>query len=150
MKLHQLQMKLCEVNCGDFIIWREDELVILRIKKDEVFLKDKATEFFKYPVLPELVGKWYTRVPLTLPDMKLPMQESSSSSEPTKTPQISTEQKWCYCNGEESGNMIGCENDDCVIQWFHVECLRIKRISKKAWYCPDCCKGNHSTKRTAC
>ena len=98
---HQLQMKLCEVNCGDFIIWREDELVILRIKKDEVFLKDKATEFFKYGVLSELVGKGYTRVPLTSPDMQLPMQESSSSSEPTKTPQTSTEQKWCYCNGED-------------------------------------------------
>jgi hypothetical protein len=92
---------------------------------------DKATEFFKYGVLPELVGKWYTRVPLTSPDMQLPMQESSSSSEPTKTPQTSTEQKWCYCNGEESGNMIGCENDDCAIQWFYVECLKSSVYPRK-------------------
>ena len=133
---------------------------------------DKATDFFKYGVLPELVGKWYTRVPLISPDMQLPMQESSSSSEPTKTPQTSTEQKWVriheriigvvrpkytiVCNGEvyhsmqESGNMIGCENDDCAIQWFHVECLRIKHIPKKAWYCPECRKGKHSTMRTVC
>ena len=95
-------------------------------------------------------SKWYTRVPLTSPDMQLPMQESSSSSEPTQTPQTSTEQKWRYCNGDESGNMTGCENDDCAIQWFHIECLRIKRIPKKAWYCPDCRKGKHLTKRTAC
>ena len=60
----QLQMELCGVNYCDFVIWRASELVIIRINKDEAFLIeaiDKATTFFKYGVLPELIAKWYTR-----------------------------------------------------------------------------------------
>ena len=57
----QLQMELCGVNYCDFVIWRASELVI---NKDEAFLIkviDKATTFFKYGVLPELIAKWYTQ-----------------------------------------------------------------------------------------
>ena len=34
----QLQMKVCEVEYADFVIWRESELVVLRIEKDSAFL----------------------------------------------------------------------------------------------------------------
>ncbi len=59
----QLQTKLCEVDNGDSVKWNESELVILR---DEEFLMtaiEKATEFFKYSILPELLGKWYSKPP---------------------------------------------------------------------------------------
>lgn len=49
---------------GDFVVWRESELVVIRINKDMQFLQDamdKATEFFKYGILPELIAKRYTR-----------------------------------------------------------------------------------------
>ena len=42
-------MLLCEVNYGDFIIWREDELVILRIEvflKETMLLNSSSTVFF--------------------------------------------------------------------------------------------------------
>ena len=57
-------MKLCMVTFCDFVMWREDELVIIRIDLDEQFVTeaiDKATTFFKYGILPEVVAKWYTR-----------------------------------------------------------------------------------------
>ncbi len=53
----QLQMKLCDLNYADFIIWRESELVVIRIEQDLTFLEEalhKAKEFFKYGILPEL------------------------------------------------------------------------------------------------
>ena len=135
-------MKHCNVEYADFVIWRPMELVILRIAKDEVFLNEameKATKFFKYGVLPELVGKWYTHVPSPTTQQELhDALQQRCSHDTVRTPD--TGRKWCYCNGEESGKMICCENDNCSIQWFHVGCLKIKRIPKKAWYCPDCRK----------
>ena len=38
------------------------------------------------------------------------------------------------------GNMICCDNGDCLIKWFHLTCLKMKEacIKKGKWYCPDC------------
>ena len=47
---------------------------------------------------------------------------------------------YCYCNGPDEGKMIGCDNDKCVIQWFHLDCLKITSIPKGKWFCPDCRK----------
>lgn len=32
----------------------------------------------------------------------------------------------CYCRGGEHGQMVGCDNDDCPYQWFHLDCLKLK------------------------
>ena len=29
------------------------------------------------------------------------------------------EMTYCCCKGPDEGNMIGCENPDCLIEWFH-------------------------------
>ncbi len=58
-------MKICKVEYRDFVIWRENELIVLRIEKDELFLEeamDKANDFFKYGILPELLANWYTKL----------------------------------------------------------------------------------------
>lgn len=142
----QLQMKLCEVMYCDFVVWRVDELVNLRVSRDDEFLKeamDRATTFFKYGVLPELVGKWYTHPCSETSAVPTQDLEQPSSSSATTSNELSpTEKKWCYCRGEDSGEMIGCENDNCPILWFHTKCLKIKCIPKKAWYCPECRKKN--------
>ena len=37
--------------------------------------------------------------------------------------------------------MVGCDNDDCPYQWFHLDCLKLKAFPKsKTWYCPECQK----------
>ena len=59
-------MKLYGVDCCDFIVWRENELVLENISIDEEFLTpalEKATKFFIYGVMPELLGKWYSKLP---------------------------------------------------------------------------------------
>ena len=63
----QLQMKLCQTEYCDFIVWRPHDMVVLRIVLDEHFIDSaiaKAMLFFKAEVFPELVGKWYTKTPL--------------------------------------------------------------------------------------
>ena len=57
-------MQSWETNFGDFIVWRENELVVERIHIEKAFLSDaleKATSFLTYDVLPEILGKWYTK-----------------------------------------------------------------------------------------
>ena len=49
---------------------------------------------------------------------------------------------YCYCRLPEDGTMIGCDNPDCSIEWFHIECLKLPRApkGKSKWYCLDCSK----------
>lgn len=34
--------------------------------------------------------------------------------------------------------MIGCENEDCPREWFHMECLNLTTPPLGTWYCRDC------------
>ena len=128
-------MRLCERDYADFVIWRESELVVLRIGKGNVFIEEaiyKATDFFKYGVLPELFSRWYTRNPLviTTPEFTNDLNNLNSNS-PT------TEDLFCFCSEDKDDELIGCDGDSCSVEWFHMKCLRIKRVPKGKWYCPD-------------
>lgn len=48
------------------------------------------------------------------------------------------EPKYCTCNGVSVGTMVACDNKDCLIQWFHFECVGISAAPKGKWYCQDC------------
>ena len=32
--------------------------------------------------------------------------------------------------------MIGCDNEGCAIQWFHIYCLDLPEIPSGEWLCP--------------
>ncbi|XP_019757010.2 uncharacterized protein LOC109535537 [Dendroctonus ponderosae] len=65
--------------------------------------------------------------------------ELVSKSEPPKLPQP---QLYCYCRCpyDEVSEMIGCDSNDCEIEWFHFECVGIMVPPKGQWFCPDCRK----------
>ena len=48
---------------------------------------------------------------------------------------------WCMCkmDGTED-DLIMCEDSSCKIIWFHFKCMRIKKIPKGKWFCPECRK----------
>ncbi|PMD36509.1 hypothetical protein L207DRAFT_600570 [Hyaloscypha variabilis F] len=50
------------------------------------------------------------------------------------------EPRYCLCNRVSFGTMIGCENNDCEKEWFHLECVGLSEIPPRTtkWYCPDC------------
>lgn len=47
---------------------------------------------------------------------------------------------FCQCPYDEVSEMIACDAHDCVIEWFHFECVGIMDPPKGKWYCPDCKK----------
>ena len=52
------------------------------------------------------------------------------------------EKLYCFCNDVASGQMIGCDNLECSMEWFHFTCVNIKRIPRGKWFCKDCTSEN--------
>jgi inhibitor of growth protein 5 len=36
------------------------------------------------------------------------------------------------------GEMVGCDNAECAIEWFHFACVNLTSKPKGKWYCPTC------------
>ena len=66
---------------------------------------------------------------------------------------------YCTCHRVAFGGMIGCDNDDCEVEWFHFACVGLTEQVRTpcgamgvaivdvvatrmqptgAWYCADC------------
>ncbi|XP_078253210.1 inhibitor of growth protein 2 [Rhinoraja longicauda] len=48
------------------------------------------------------------------------------------------EPTYCLCNQVSYGEMIGCDNEECPIEWFHFSCVGLTYKPKGKWYCPKC------------
>ena len=57
----QVQLNLCEVEGGDFVVWTEGGIVVEAIFIDKSFMMQKSLKLdTSYRVLPEIIGKSYT------------------------------------------------------------------------------------------
>ncbi|KAL5489690.1 hypothetical protein EMCRGX_G018808 [Ephydatia muelleri] len=71
---------------------------------------------------------------------------SSNSFVPAPMPDLSSapidpnEPTYCLCRQVSFGEMIGCDNEDCPIEWFHFQCVGLTSKPKGRWYCPPCCQ----------
>ncbi len=45
---------------------------------------------------------------------------------------------YCTCKRIAFGDMIACDNDACIIEWFHYECVNMIKKPRNSWLCPDC------------
>ena len=133
----QTQLFVCDVDFCDFCVCTfgdKSDIYIERIHKNQVFWDDcvkKAKNVFNACLLPELIGHWYTQ-PRIMGNKSQHAELSATITTPTSN------DVYCYCHGPEKGRMIGCDNPDCSIQWFHIKCLKLKIVPKGNWYCPDC------------
>ena len=48
------------------------------------------------------------------------------------------EPTYCVCHQVSYGEMIGCDNVDCPVEWFHFACVGLSTKPKGKWYCPRC------------
>ena len=48
------------------------------------------------------------------------------------------EPTYCLCHQVSYGEMIGCDNPDCPIEWFHFACVGLTSKPKGKWFCPRC------------
>ena len=79
----------------------------------------KLTHFWRTCILPEVLGKWYTR---------------NHFSQPSSLPKAD---RVCYCRKSTDEDCVVCCNPNCPIITFHLSCLKIESIPK-TWYCPHC------------
>jgi inhibitor of growth protein 3 len=47
---------------------------------------------------------------------------------------------YCLCQQTSYGEMIGCDNDDCPYEWFHLPCvgLTLGTRPRGKFFCPNC------------
>lgn len=130
----------CQLFCTnraycDFVLWTNEDIHIERIYPDEEFWLSciqKAQVIFKTAILPELLGKLFSRPPKKL--------LSELSTEPGPSSDTAAE-CYCYCKGPERHNMIACDNPVCPYAWFHFDCLKLTAPPQtKQWFCPKCKK----------
>ncbi|GLV42010.1 hypothetical protein CBL_05031 [Carabus blaptoides fortunei] len=101
----QLQMLTTKIMYCDFVVWSPIEIYIERIIKEEEFLGNSiklevALNFHKKVILPELLGKCFTR---------------KNSNAVGRT--------LCLCQGYEDGRaMVKCNNETCSAQRYHLDC----------------------------
>jgi len=48
------------------------------------------------------------------------------------------EPTYCLCHQVSYGEMVGCDNLDCPIEWFHFTCVGLTAKPKGKWFCPKC------------
>ena len=122
----QLQMFVTNRTYCDFVVWTEKDLHTERLTLDDALIRSAlptARKFFSMCILPELLGKWYTR-PTTANDEPQELEEDSGL--------------WCHCKQKKGGDMVGCENRSCPAQWFHLECVGLTTLPHGKWYCRTC------------
>ena len=124
----------------DFVVWTPSKLHVERIKPNQSFQVQKADKFFSLAVMPELLGKWFTREQTAL----VPLFDSTMNDD------NDDDGTWCYCRQIKGGNMVGCENKCCKIKWFHMECLMMTEPPKGKWLCPDCHPGKKEIPNRNC
>lgn len=125
-------MSSCSLAFTDFVVWTEAAMHVERIERINTFFEEKvklAHHFFKFGVLPELIGKFYSQPQLQTLDTGLKTDAEESNSD-----------VWCYCRQNIDSMLTACDYESCKIQWFHFKCVGIKATPKGKWYCPECRK----------
>ena len=136
---HQVQGQLavCEKEYCDFICWTTVGMHTERITLEHSYLskiKPKLDAFFVKVLLPLLLTGRSANVNQPTP------QTNAKSSAPSTSGSSSSSRTYCWCNGEESGRMIACDNPKCKIEWFHFECAKLGRKPRGKWFCSEACK----------
>ena len=119
----QTQLLVTKYDYCDFFVMLTNDFVCIRIEPDkELFEKTsiKCKLFFEKAMLPELLAKFFREATI------------SNATTPGNV---------YYCNmSKEEDDLIGCDDKNCQIKWFHSKCLRIIKLPKGRWFCPECRK----------
>lgn len=70
-----------------------------------------------------------------------------STSDVLDMPVDPNEPTYCLCHQVSYGEMIGCDNQDCPIEWFHFGCVGLSSKPKGKWFCPKCREERDKKKR---
>ncbi|CAN6674575.1 hypothetical protein TRVA0_057S00276 [Trichomonascus vanleenenianus] len=82
----------------------------------------------------DLVDYFYNKVAVRINKLK----EYEMVRMPRKARRKTQEPTYCFCGEVSHGQMIGCDNENCPNEWYHMECLNLKSAPKGKWFCPVC------------
>ncbi|CAG7668707.1 unnamed protein product [Allacma fusca] len=73
-------------------------------------------------------------------EKKYKKRKKQLENSPPSIPIDPDEPTYCLCDQVSYGEMIGCDNDLCPIEWFHFSCVQLNSSYKPKgkWYCPKC------------
>lgn len=63
-----------------------------------------------------------------------------------EVPDTRDEILYCICRKVSYGDMVGCDNEACEIEWFHYKCVGLTTPPKGAWYCDQCLRKTRYTR----
>lgn len=72
------------------------------------------------------------------PEVNNELQIVDENGDPVNWQDDPNEPRYCLCNQVSYGEMVGCDNNDCPIEWFHYGCVGLTQAPKGKWYCPQC------------
>lgn len=115
----------------------------IRVVDEEINLLETAIRLSGEEVPPvptaKEVEELYSK---TRKKRKRKKREKSHADDEDDENENSFEPVYCSCQKPNYGDMIRCDSDDCVIEWFHYPCVGLTKEPVKRWYCPDCTPHN--------
>ena len=72
---------------------------------------------------------------------------TTGTSDVLDMPVDPNEPTYCLCHQVSFGEMIGCDNLECPIEWFHFQCVGLTSKPKGKWYCPRCSQEREKNSR---
>lgn len=128
----QLQMYVCKVNICYFVTWTPINYCVSKVQYSEQFTHDmveRINSFWITCVLPKIISL------------------KSDGCVSAHAQSISKNNIYCKCQKEKDEDMVGCDNNDCKLKWFHFSCVGLKtKPRRKVWFCSKACEriSNHS------
>lgn len=140
----QLQVFVTRRRFCDFVVWSPEELHIERIMLDETLIEQAVPRANKLCVLPELLGKWFSRKDST----NVQVRGDNDSIQQIQVQAEEDSGTWCYCREEKGGDMIACDNKSCHTKWYHLNCvgMSVTTVPSGKWLCPTCHAGKQKAK----
>lgn len=65
-------------------------------------------------------------------------EEENYDDEEGRSEEGDDDKTWCICNQTSYGDMIACDNQECKFEWFHYQCVGVKKKPIGRWFCPIC------------
>ncbi|XP_053213583.1 inhibitor of growth protein 5-like isoform X2 [Panonychus citri] len=105
---------------------------VATVRRKNIFGKDKGSKKQKSGPDPSLA---LSAIPGSETSI---LATITGSTDVLDMPVDPNEPTYCVCHQVSFGEMIGCDNPDCPIEWFHFACVGLTIKPKGKWFCPKC------------
>ena len=69
-------------------------------------------------------------LPILLTGRREPAVDNDSATNSTQLQQAASDlssKTYCWCNSDDIGRMVACDNPNCPREWFHFQCVGLTR-----------------------